>query len=75
MRWPELDHGKHGQTLPTSRNGDEGSGKVTRSRTRGKRRYPPESAARDELRLGAQGLGNELIVVGILGTVPAPAAG
>jgi len=41
---------------------------------RGKGLYPPESAARDELRLGAQGLGNELIVVGILGTVPAPAA-
>lgn len=36
--------------------------------------YPPESAACDELRLGAQGLGYELVVVGVLGAVPSPSA-
>lgn len=37
--------------------------------------YPPQCAASYQLRLGAERLCNELIIVSILGTIPAPATG
>jgi len=37
--------------------------------------YAPQRAASDKLRLGTESFGNEFIIVGILGSVPTPAAG